>query len=190
MHRDQMLDRGSPAVLHLRYGLLQEDSTRVHSAAATGEWRLGPGRGSITGGVQRGDEHTSAMGGVDYQVLMQRGMLTADPSGPLLNLSFKLEMGFSTVVEGELERTSLAAALSVPMAVPFGDEVVFIPFVAPGLGYGMVDTGGVIDYEMLIVFGAGLVVHNPSRVDLTLGLHRSLCDVSKTVFGIGLTWNR
>lgn len=190
LHRDHFLDRGSPPVLHLRYGVQKVGELRTHTAVATGEFHFFSGRLGITGGVQRGEEHSLLVAGIEYQSEMSAGRLTPSPTGPVLYLAFKSELGFSTAVDGALDQTAFAGGLSIPMTVPFGEEVVFVPFLAPGVGLGALSSVSGYDFEPQLMASAGVVVHNPSRIDLTIGAHRILAEDSKTVYGIGLTWNR
>ena len=188
--RDQFLERGSPSVLHLRYGARKIDSIFSHAAAATLEFPLGIGRIGFTGGIKRENETTLGMLGMEYQTIMSRGMLTPDPAGPVLHITVKTELGFGTSLEGPTELTAATGALSIVMSVPFGNEIMIVPFATPGIGVGMLSTGGDVQFQPQVIVGGGFVIHNPSRLDLTLAVHRGLADEASTVYGIGLTWNR
>jgi hypothetical protein len=191
MHRDVLTGGGSPALLHLRYGIrATDDDVRTHAFGATGEWPVWRGRLGITAAMQRSTNFTAAMGHLEYQTRMSRGRLTPDPTGPILNLTMKLEAGLGTTVDGDLERTAFSSGISVFMAVPFGVEVMVVPFVSPGFGFGMLSRAGEVDYGPNVFFSGGVVLHNPSRFDLTVGAHRVVAENTRTMYGIGLTWNR
>jgi hypothetical protein len=163
LSRDLMMPERSPAVFHLRYGLRKDDSLTTHTLAGTEEFHLGAGRAAATAGVQRSSDATLIMAGVEYSTIFSRGLLTPNMNGPALVLSMKLEAGFSSSIEGDTRVTAFAGGFSIPMAVPLGTDIIIVPFA---------------------------VIHNPSRLDLTLGANRVLLQEGTTVFGIGLTWNR
>jgi hypothetical protein len=175
----------------MRYGMRQgNDDVRTHAFGASAEIPVWRGRLGVTAAVQRSTQFTAAMGHLEYQSRMSRGRLTPDPTGPILNLTLKLETGFGTTIDGELERTAFASGISVLMAVPFGTEVMLVPFVSPGFAFGVVSRAGETEYGPNVFFAGGLVLHNPSRFDVTLGAHRVIADQTRTMYGIGLTWNR
>jgi hypothetical protein len=188
LSRDQFMEKGSPYVIHLRYGLRKSDSTNTHSAAITGEFPVSFGRLSGTLGIQRFDSTTGAIVGLEMQTMMSRGMLTPNPQGMILVLAFKTELGFGTVLEGPLERTVYSGGASVVMSVPFGGELRIVPFVIPGIGFGVESSGGEYAFEPQMMLSGGLALHNPSRLDVTIAAHRTLADEARTVFGIGITW--
>ncbi len=188
--RDLLMAERSPAVFHLRYGLRRDDSVNTHSLAGSLELPLGRGRAGITTGVQTAPEATLLMAGLDYQTVFSKGTLTPNPQGPVLVLTMKLEMGFGTVIEGDLRQTMFAGGFSIPMSVPIGSDIVVVPFAAPGLQFGVVSSPDGTEAEPRVTVAGGIVIHNPSRLDLTIALNRVLLLEGKTVYGIGLTWNR
>jgi hypothetical protein len=188
--RDMVDEPGAPTIIHIRYGMRTQEDVRTHAFLGTGELPFLYGRLGVSGGIQRGPDFTSGIGGVEYQASMSRGMLTADPTGPILNLAIKFEASFSAPLEGELEQSAFAGGISVQMAVPFGSEIRIVPFVTPGIGFGVLSAGGTTEYAPQVMVGGGVVIHNPSRLDFTLGAHRVIADLTATVFGIGITWNR
>jgi hypothetical protein len=191
MTRDIFTLDYSPLVFHLRYGILKTDSLTRHSAALTGEFPVGRSRVAFTGGFQRDTVATSVMFGAEHQLHFSRG--TFNPGGvrgPMLQLTWRNELGFGTVIDGDEKQTVYAFSTGLPMSVPIGDQVVFAPFVSPGLAVGVLDGQGATKGEAQVTLSGGLVIHNPSRLDLTLGFHRALREDATTVVGVGITWNR
>jgi hypothetical protein len=130
------------------------------------------------------------MAGIDYQTVFSSGGITPNPAGTQLVLSMKLEMGFGTTVEGDVSRSVFSGGFSIPMTVPFGEDIVFALFATPGLQFGVVSSEGVTEAEPRVMASAGLVVHNPSRLDLTLAVSRVMLIGARNVYGVGVTWNR
>jgi hypothetical protein len=188
--RDLVVNERSPTVFHLRYGLRRDDSTDAHTVAGTLEFPLGGGNLGMTAGVQTDPQNTILMAGAEYQAVFSRGLLTPSQTGPVLVLTMRSAIGFGTTVEGDSSKTLFAAGFSIPMSVPIGTDIVIIPFAAPGLQFGLVSSNGKTEAEPRVTIGAGLVIHNPSRLDLTLGVNRVLLQEGRNVFGIGLTLNR
>lgn len=181
---------GSPAVLHMRFGTLDDPGGRANSFGATGEFPFWRGRLGINGGIQTFSDLTFAMVGADYQTVMSRGPLGTGNTSSTLIMNFRSEFGVGVAVQGDNDDTMISGGVSVPMAVPIGRDIQFVPFISPGLAWGMVLSGGSYTSEVRAMAGGGLVIHNPSRIDLTIGFHKVFIENGATLLGASLTWNR
>jgi hypothetical protein len=180
----------TPAVIHLRFGMRDEDSIRVNSFVMTAEMPYRRTRIAVTAGIQSRPGISLVMAGAEWQGIISRGLLTRSETGPQLVLMLKGELGFATVVDGPNPETLFTSAFSIPLTVPVGSDVIIAPFAAPGLAFGVRSRGGVTEYEPQVLVSGGIVLHNPSRIDLTLGVSRVLLQGARSIYGVGITWNR
>jgi hypothetical protein len=184
-------DRGP--TLHSRYGLMSyDDREYIHNFGVGADFPVGSGRVGVTAGFywpncdnDRCSGHVMASGHFSSSLFGTR--LGRSPRAARLNLGVDAGGGVGAP-RGE---TLLAAAATVTAAVvPYGESVRLVPFIAPGVGVGLVRNDEGTEAGIRPTFGAGLgLLGLGGGLGVNAGISRVALRRGNWLAGVGLTWN-
>ena len=109
-------------------------------------------------------------------------------TGTLFTLVMQGTVGFAKPNNGSV----WAAGVTMPTALSVtAGRVEIVPFVSPGVGVGMVaaDSRSQTGYRFNVGAGVGVANVAPG-LGITASAERVLIDGGRTVFGLGVSWNR
>jgi hypothetical protein len=175
---------------HVQYGLRSlDDHEYVHTAGAGMELPVGRGRIDLTAGAYlpactEGDCPGHFMASAGFAERVVGIALGRDSSSATLNIATQLELGLGFPSQATL----FAAAATVPVAlVPTGQGVRLLPYLAPGLGSGMVSENGESEAGLRAQIGAGVSVLGLIKgFTLTAGIERVLLQDGNWLAGLSL----
>jgi hypothetical protein len=183
---------GEPAAWgwHLEYGLRSlDDHEYTHTAGAGIELPAGRGRLSFTAGAHlpacsSGECPGHFMAAAGFGQRLVGLALGRDSSSATLNMATQLELGLGFPSHATL----FAASATVPVAlVPTGRGLRLLPYVAPGLGTGLVSGNGETEAGLRAQVGAGVsalgLLHG---FTLTAGVERVLIRGGNWLVGLSL----
>ena len=183
---------GQPATWawHLQYGLGSlDDHEYTHTAGAGVEFPAGGGRIGLTVGAHlpacsggKCPGHFMASAGFGQRLVGVA--LGRDSSSATFNLATQLELGLGLPTGATL----LAAGATLPMAmVPAGSGLRLSPYLAPGLGTGLVAENGETEAGLRAQVGAGVSVLGVlNGFTLTAGVERVLLRGGNWLIGVSL----
>ena len=175
---------------HVQYGLRSlDDHEYIHTAGAGIELPVGRARIGFTAGAylpacSDGDcpGHFMASAGVAERIV---GIaLGRDSSSATLNIATQLELGLGFPSGATL----FAASATIPMAlVPTGQGLRLLPYLAPGLGSGLVSENGETEAGLRGQIGTGVsAVGLIKGFTLTAGIERVLLRDGNWLVGLSL----
>jgi hypothetical protein len=185
--------RGSGVSLSGRYGLMSLRSHDfVHSFGIGVDLPVAAGRLGITAGYygpscSNDDCPGHFMASAEFsQALVSVALGRADQSGSL-NLGLTAGLGVGTPKDATL----LSGEASIPIAlIPRMGSTRIFPFVAPGVGVGLIDSEPETDAGLLPTFAAGVgLLTAEDRVGLLAGISRVFLKGGNWLAGVSLTWN-
>lgn len=171
-----------------RYGRMSFDGGSTYALLADftgpvgkGSWGLGAGYlGATCGGC---------VGNLMASGHVEGPLATAgSKAGTLFTLGMQGTVGFAKPSEG----TAWAAAVNLPVALSLtAGRVDIVPFVSPGFGFGSVTEFGRSENGYRFDVGGGVgVVNVAPGFGITASAEKVLINGGRTVFGLGLSWNR
>jgi hypothetical protein len=175
---------------YLQYGLRSlDDHEYTHTAGAGLELPVGQGRIGLTAGLHLPDCSSGEcpghfMASVGFAQRLLGAALGRDSSSATLNMATQLELGL-----GFPRHTTLfAASATLPVAlVPTGRGLRLLPYLAPGLGTGLVTENGETEAGLRALVGAGVsAVGFLDGFTLTAGIERVLLRGGNWLVGFSL----
>lgn len=185
--------RGSGVSLSGRYGLMSLRSHDfVHSFGIGADLPVAAGRLGITAGYygpscSSDDCPGHFMASAEFsQALVSVALGRTDQSGSL-NLGLTAGVGVGTPKDATL----LSGEASIPFAlIPRMGSTRVFPFVAPGVGVGLIDSETETDAGLLPTFAAGVgLLTSEDRIGLLAGISRVFLKGGNWLAGVSLTWN-
>lgn len=185
--------RGSGIAFQARYGLMSLRSHDfVHNLGVGADFPLAAGRFGITVGhygpsCSRNDCPGHFIASIEFE----QGLLSVDLGQPdhrgSLNLGLSAGMGFGSPSDATL----YSAAVSLPVTlVPRMRSTRIFPFVAPGVGFGLIDGDAESDAGMLptLALGVGLLTFG-DRLGVVAGIDRVFLTGGNWLAGVSLRWS-
>jgi hypothetical protein len=185
--------RRSGVALHARYGLMSFRSEDfIHNFGVGADLPVAAGRLGITAGYygpacSQHDCPGHFMASAEFeQGLASVALGRPDQSGSL-NVGIRVGLGLGVPEDATL----VSGILSVPVAlVPRSQSTRIFPFLAPGVGVGVVDRESGTDAGMLPMFSAGVgLVAVEERVGVLAGINRAFLKGGNWLAGVSLTWH-
>lgn len=185
--------RGTGIAFQARYGLMSFRSRDfVHNFGVGADLPLAAGRLGITlGRYGPSCSGNDCPGHFIASLEFEQGLLSAalgrpDHSGSL-NLGLSAGMGFGSPSDATLFAAS--ASLPVTLVPRMGSTRIF-PFVAPGVGFGLVDGDAGSDAGMLptVALGVGLLTFR-DRLGVVAGIDRVFLTGGNWLAGVSLRWS-
>jgi hypothetical protein len=185
--------RGAGLAFHARYGLMSFRSHDfVHNFGIGADLPLAAGRLGVTLGHYGPDcSGDNCPGHFIASLEFEQGLLSAalgrPDHGGSLNLGINAGLGFGSPSDATL----FAAAASLPVTlVPRMGSTRIFPFVAPGVGFGLVDGDAGFDAGMLptLALGVGLLTFR-DRLGVVAGIDRVFLSGGNWLAGVSLRWS-
>jgi hypothetical protein len=180
--------------VHLRYGLMSFDNDEyVHNVGIGGDVRLGAGRIGLTLGLYEPackDDRCPGhfMGAVTFSERIVGVAMGREASRATLQVGLDAAAALGTPSGSTL----YAATISLP--VSFASDTSgfrLVPYVAPGLGTGLVRENGQTDAGIRAIVSAGIGLTGIGRgLGLTAGVQRVLLEGGNWLVGLGLSYGR
>ena len=175
---------------HGQYGLRSlDDHEYIHTAGAGIDLPVGRGRISFTAGAylpncSSGECPGHFMASAGFAERIVGIALGRDTSSATLNIATQLELGLGFPSGATL----FAAAATIPVAlVPSGEGLRLLPYLAPGLGSGLVSENGETEAGLRGQIGAGVsAVGLIKGFTLTTGIERVLLQDGNWLVGLSL----
>jgi hypothetical protein len=183
--------RGGGPALYTRYGLQSfRSNDYVHNFAGSLDVSFASGRVGVTVGrygptCARNDCPGHLMASLDVSQSLTTVSLGRRENAASLNVGLEGAVGFA-----HPGATLFSGAALLPFAlVPDRHTVRLLPFVAPGVGVGLIHSDGDTDAGMLplLSMGVGLLAFD-DRLGLTAGASRVLLRAGNWVAGVNLGW--
>jgi len=179
-------DRGGVTV---RYGIMSyDDREYVHDFGVALTIPTGSSSIAITGGYYwpncNGRCTGHAMFGASFSQNLVRLSLGSGVGSGSLNIGSGWELGYAKVDE-----TTLASGrLSIPISlVPARRSTTVIPYVAPGVGGGLVHDSTGSEVGLLFTLGAGIGVRTSHGFTAHAGISRAFLSTGNWLAGVGIT---
>lgn len=175
---------------HVQYGLRSlDDHEYTHTAGAGIELPLGRGRIGFTAGAylpncSTGECPGHFMASAGFGERIVGIALGRDSSSATLNIATQLELGLGFPSNATL----FAASATIPVAlVPSGNGLRLLPYLAPGLGSGLVSENGETEAGLRGQIGAGVSALGLIKgFTLTAGIERVLLQDGNWLVGLSL----
>jgi hypothetical protein len=181
--------RGTGLSIHGRYGLMSFRSEDfIHNVGISADLPVAAGRLGGTAGYYGpscalDDCPGHFMASIDFeQILLSVALGRPDQSG---SLNLGLDVGLGLGLPDDTSLLSGAASLPITL-VPHMTSARIFPFIAPGLGVGLVDG----EAGMLPTFatGVGLLAFE-DQVGVIAGVNRAFLRGGNWLAGVSVTWN-
>jgi hypothetical protein len=178
--------------VHLRFGLMSfDDDEYVYNVGVGGDVRLGAGRLGLTLGVYEpgcndGRCPGHFMSAVTFSERIVGVEMGREASRATLNVGLDAAAALGTPPGGKL----YAGTVSLPISFA-SDTSGFrlVPYVAPGLGTGLVRENGQTDAGIRAIFSAGVGLTGlAGGLGLNAGVQRILLAGGNWLVGIGLSY--
>jgi hypothetical protein len=175
---------------HVQYGLRSlDDHEYTHTAGAGIQLPVGRGRIDLTAGAylpacSDGECPGHFMTSAGFAERLVGIGLGRDSSSATLNIATQLELGLGFPAGATL----FAASATIPMSlVPTGEGLRLLPYLAPGLGSGLVSENGETEAGLRGQIGAGVsAVGLLKGFTLTAGIERVLLQDGNWLVGLSL----
>lgn len=188
----QGFDIGARAAGSLRYGHLTasgDDDASFNNVGLTLELPVayGSARTSVT--ISRASSNcetcNAAIGiGTDVELIVA----SSTPSAGQLTVSVKPGLGFA-IGSGNLDFSLFTAHVGLPVALRTDAAVSFMPYLVPGVGYGMVSGTGESVGGVRAMLGGGVRVQSDrSGFGGMLGFQKVFISGGGTLLGVGVTY--
>lgn len=172
----------------VRYGIMSFDNREyVHNFGIGLTIPLGSSSLGITGGYYWPNCNGSCTGHAMFSASMSQNLLRvplgSGPGSGAFNVGLGWEAGYA-----RQNATLVSGKLSLPVSlVPAGRALTLIPYIAPGLGGGLVkdDTG--TEVGLLFTFGAGVGLRTARGFTATAGVSRAFLSTGNWLAGVGIT---
>ncbi len=175
--------------LSARYGIMSYDNREyVHDFGVGLTIPVGSASLGVTGGYYwpncNGRCTGHAMFGVSFSQNLLRLSLGSGAGSGSLNVGSGWELGYASV-----DGTTLASGrLSIPISlVPTRRSVTIIPYVAPGVGGGLVHDSSGSEVGLLFTLGAGIGLRSSSGFTAHAGISRAFLSTGNWLAGVGIT---
>lgn len=173
--------RGSAFVF--RYGNLDVGDGSLHNFSLGGDIATQRGRLGLTlGGTTCDGCDGNIMAGVDYTALLSQNVLS---------VALRPAFGFSKPLEGG--GTALSFGVSLPVGAELGEATgpVFVPYLVPGLGFGLISGNGESESGVRPMLGGGLsIAGRRSNFAVHFGLQKVFIEEGEMTFGLGMSIGR
>lgn len=174
--------------IQLRYGIMSFDNREyIHNFGVGLTIPVGSASVGFTGGYYwpncngRCTGHAMFSGSASQNLL--RLPLGKGPGSGTFNVGLAAEAGYA-----KQEATLVSGKLSLPVSlVPSSGSLKLIPYIAPGLGGGLVRDDNGNEIGLLFTFGAGLGVRTSSGFTATAGISRAFLSTGNWLAGLGIT---
>lgn len=174
--------------LRLRYGIMSYDNREyVHNFGVGLTIPVGSASVGLTGGYYWPDCNGRCTG---------HSMFSGSVSQNLLRLPLGIGSGsgaFNVGLNGEVgyakqDVTLVSGRLSLPVSlVPSGRSLTLIPYIAPGLGGGLVKDDSGTEVGLLFTLGAGIALRTARGFTATAGVSRAFLSTGNWLAGVGIT---
>jgi hypothetical protein len=185
-------NEGRAWTMHLRYGIMSFDNEEyVHNVGLGADIRFGAGRLGLTLGVYEPDCRDGRcpghfMSAVTFSERIVGVQIGRESSRATLQVGLDAAAALGTPPGGTL----YAGTVSLPISFA-SDTSGFrlVPYVAPGLGTGLVRENGQTDAGIRVTFGAGIGITGlAGGLGLTAGVQRILLEGGNWLVGVGLSY--
>ncbi|HEY9426254.1 MAG TPA: hypothetical protein VIR34_03805 [Gemmatimonadaceae bacterium] len=172
----------------LRYGIMSFDNREyVHNLGVGLTIPVGSGSFGVTGGYYWPDCNGRctghAMFGARYSQNLVRIQLGSGEGSGSLNVGSGWEIGYA-----RQNATLASGRLSIPISlVPARRSVTVIPYIAPGVGGGLVHDDSGTEVGLLFTFGAGIGVRTSRGFTAYAGINRAFMSTGNWLAGVGIT---
>ena len=178
--------------VHLRFGLMSFDNDEyVYNFGVGGDVRVGSGRLGLVVGAYTPDCKDDQcpghfMGALTFSERIAGVQVGRAESRATLTVGMDASAALGTPADATL----YAGAVSLPISFA-SDTSGFrlIPYIAPGLGTGLVTENGGTDAGIRATFGAGITLTGAARgLDFTAGVQRIFLQGGNWLVGTGLSY--
>lgn len=190
--------RDRAPVFQVRYGIMSYDNHEyVHNFGVGVSLPVGSASIGLTGGYYWPNCNGQCEGHAMFGASLSQNLATVPLGGETggagggsggggggaFNIGLRGKAGYArqgaTLVSGEL-------ALPVSL-VPASRSLRLVPYIAPGLGFGMVRDGDGTEAGLLFTFGAGLGLLTSHGFTATAGISRAFLSTGNWLAGVGIT---
>jgi len=174
--------------IRLRYGIMSyDDREYVHNFGVGLTIPVGSSSIGLTGGYYwpncNGHCTGHSMFGVAYSQNLVRIPLGAGSGAGVLNVGSGWEAGYA-----RQNATLVSGRLSIPISlVPQQHSVTVIPYVAPGVGGGLVKDDSGTEVGLLFTLGAGIGLRTTRGFTAHAGISRAFLSTGNWLAGVGIT---
>jgi hypothetical protein len=181
-------ERARRVAVHARYGLMSLDNHEyIHNFGVGLDLPVGTESIGLTAGYYWPDCNGSCSGHFMAAANLSENLVRIRAGGgedrATFNIGVNGEIGFARPSGATLLSGNLAVPLSL---VPARRDLRFVPYVAPGVGVGLVDTDST-EAGLLFTFAAGIGVVASHRFTANLGIRRAFLSTGNWLVGVGFT---
>lgn len=180
---------GDRTGVSVRYGIMSFDNREyVHNFGIGLTVPVGSSTLGVTGGYYwpncNGRCEGHGMFGVNYsQNLVRIPLGEGTGSGGMLNIGSAWEAGYA-----KQNATLVSGRLSIPISlVPAQRSVTVIPYIAPGVGGGLVHDDSGTEVGLLFTLGAGIGLRTTHGFTAHAGISRAFLSTGNWLAGVGIT---
>jgi hypothetical protein len=172
----------------VRYGIMSFDNREyVHNFGVGLTVPLGSSTLGVTGGYYwpncNGRCEGHGMAGVNFSQNLVRIPLGTGAGSGALNIGSAWEAGYA-----KQNATLLSGRLSIPISlVPTQHALTVIPYVAPGVGGGLVKDDSGTEVGLLFTLGAGIGLRTSRGFTAHAGISRAFLSTGNWLAGLGIT---
>jgi hypothetical protein len=132
------------------------------------------------------------MAGVDYEAILTRSPLGTDGSSGSFAVGVRPSLGYGKPTGDEDEGDAIAVNVDVPLSlsVPVGTGAQFVPFIAPGLGWGRLSADEENESGTRGAIGAGVGFLTAGGFGAHLSMRKIFIEDGPTTYGVGISFGR
>jgi hypothetical protein len=190
---------GSPTAFQLHYGYMSEPffepDESTHRVAITADVSAGAARVGLTAGYVMncadGCESTdrAVMLGASVAGTVFGRVEPGEPAGTNWSVGASGSIGYAFPTGDESDFNMLSLAASLPVSLRAGARGQFIPFVAPGVGWGRVSGSDDSESGVRFMLGGGLGFTSAGgALNISIGAQKVFIEEGATLIGVQLGW--
>ena len=179
--------RDRPGV-QLRYGIMSYDNREyVHNFGVGLTIPVGSSSIGLTGGYYWPNCNGHCTGHAMFSAGMSQNLLrvplASGPGSGAFNVGLDWEAGYA-----KQSATLVSGKLSLPVSlIPSGRSLTLIPYLAPGLGGGLVKDDSGTEVGLLFTLGAGVGLRSSRGFAATAAVSRAFLSTGNWLAGVGIT---
>lgn len=188
-----LLDAGSSRVpgravsFHTRYGVMSYDNREyVHDFGVGVSIPAGSASIGITAGYYWPNCNGRCSGHSMFSASLSQGLanVSLGNGSGVLGIGLNGEVGYA-----RQDATMFSGQMALPVSlVPTGRSLRLVPYVAPGLGVGMVRDDSGTEAGLLFTFGTGLGLVTSRGFMATVGIRRAFLSTGNWLAGAGIAF--
>ena len=172
----------------LRYGIMSYDNREyVHNFGVGLTIPVGSSSIGLTGGYYWPNCNGRCTGHAMFSAGMSQNLvrvpLGSGSGSGAFNVGLDWEAGYA-----KQNATLVSGKMSLPVSlIPSGRSLTFIPYVAPGLGGGLVKDDSGTEVGLLFTLGAGVGLRSSRGFTATAAVSRAFLSTGNWLAGVGIT---